>query len=211
MPGSIGWLGPAPRLRIAVIVSRFLNSFTKNFVICFYQVTKIFSTKLRLHHCVSCTAPCDFSPLADLAISFLREMSAIMVLTKIHMSLEYASTKILREKNLRQSLHVQWNFITHQFFSEFLQTLHDFRVCATRVGKHAVLSTTSHRSFCGSFFSGCWILFGLVNIGSPRPFINQKWLTVAGEMSLSVRSSRSRVFISLTVSDEDKLEENVEQ
>ena len=35
--------------------------------------------------------------------------------------------------------------------------------------------------------------------------------TVTGEMSLSIRSSRSRVLVSLTVGDEDELEEDVEQ
>ena len=35
--------------------------------------------------------------------------------------------------------------------------------------------------------------------------------TVTGEVSLSIRSSRSRDLISLTVSDEDELEEDVEQ
>ena len=35
--------------------------------------------------------------------------------------------------------------------------------------------------------------------------------TVTGEMSLSVRSSRSRVFISLTEGDQDELNEDVEQ
>ena len=35
--------------------------------------------------------------------------------------------------------------------------------------------------------------------------------TVTGEMSLSIRSSRSRVLVSLTVGDEDELEEHVEQ
>ena len=35
--------------------------------------------------------------------------------------------------------------------------------------------------------------------------------TVTGEMSLSIRSSRSRVSVSLTVGDEDELEEDVEQ
>ena len=35
--------------------------------------------------------------------------------------------------------------------------------------------------------------------------------TVTGEMSLSVRSSRSRVLVSLIVGDEDELEEDVEQ
>ena len=35
--------------------------------------------------------------------------------------------------------------------------------------------------------------------------------TVTGEMSLSIRFSRSRVLVSLTVGDEDELEEDVEQ
>ena len=35
--------------------------------------------------------------------------------------------------------------------------------------------------------------------------------TVTGEMSLSIRSSRSRVLVSLAVGDEDELEEDVEQ
>ena len=52
--------------------------------------------------------------------------------------------------------------------------------------------------------------FGLVNIRSLRYRSSTVVDTVTGEMSLSVRSSRSRVLVSLTVGDEDELED-VEQ
>ena len=59
---------------ISVIVSRF-TIFTENLVIDCDQITKIFCTKYGSAIASSARAPCDFGPLADLAISFFREVS----------------------------------------------------------------------------------------------------------------------------------------
>ena len=84
------------------------------------------------------------------------------------------------------------NFISHQIFSEFLQPLRDLRI--QRVA-----------SFYRGFLLICFLDFiGLVNIGTVVD-------TVTGEMSFSIRSSRSRVLVLLTVGDEHELEEDVEQ
>ena len=56
----------------------FVSSFavvTEDLVICCYQVTKICSTKYDSAKTSSARGPCDFGPLADLAISVFREVS----------------------------------------------------------------------------------------------------------------------------------------
>ena len=57
---------------ISMIVSRF-TTFTENFVICCYQVTKIVCTKHGSANASSARGPCNFGPLTDLAISVFRE------------------------------------------------------------------------------------------------------------------------------------------
>ena len=59
---------------ISITVSRF-TTFTENFVICCNQITKIFCTKYDSANATSALGPCDFGPLADLAISVFGEMS----------------------------------------------------------------------------------------------------------------------------------------
>ena len=58
----------------SMIVSRF-TTFTDNFVIGCNQITKIFCTKFDSANESSARGPCDFGPLADLAISVFREVS----------------------------------------------------------------------------------------------------------------------------------------
>ena len=70
---------------ISMIVSRF-TSFTENFVICGSQITKIFCTKYDSANESSARGPCNFGPLADLAISVFREVSINTVLTQISTS-----------------------------------------------------------------------------------------------------------------------------
>ena len=65
---------------IWMIVSRF-TTFNENFVICCYQVTKTFCTKYDSANASSAQGPCDFGPLADLAISVSREVSINTVFT----------------------------------------------------------------------------------------------------------------------------------
>ena len=71
---------------ISMIVSRF-TTFTENFVICCYQVTKSFCTKYGSANPSSARCPCNFGPLTDLAISVFREMSMNIVFTQILTSL----------------------------------------------------------------------------------------------------------------------------
>ena len=67
---------------ISMIVSRF-TTFTENFVICCYQVTKIHSARYGFAIASSAWGSCNFGPLADLAISVIREVSINTVLTQI--------------------------------------------------------------------------------------------------------------------------------
>ena len=91
---------------ISMIVSRF-TTFPDNFVICCYQVTKIFCTRYGSATASSARGPCDFSPLTDLANSVFGEMSFNTVLTQIRTSRMRGLLKILHEKNWRGSLCVQ--------------------------------------------------------------------------------------------------------
>ena len=71
-----------------MIVSRF-TIITENFVICCYQVTTICGSKYGFAIASSARGPCNFGPLADLAISVFREVSINTVFTQILTSLEY--------------------------------------------------------------------------------------------------------------------------
>ena len=57
---------------ISMNVSRFTIS-TEDFVICCYQVTKIFCTRNGSASASSARGPCNFGPLTDLAISVFRK------------------------------------------------------------------------------------------------------------------------------------------
>ena len=70
---------------ISMIVTRFA-SFTKKFVICCNQITKIFCTRYASAIASSARGPRDLGPLADLAISVFREVSLNTVFTQIHIS-----------------------------------------------------------------------------------------------------------------------------
>ena len=89
------------------------------------------------------------------------------------------------------------NFIIHQIFPEFLQPLRDFRI-------QRVSPSVAFLLVFGVLLA--WSTSGLPDLSST--VVDR----VTGEMSLSIRSSRSRVLVSLTVGgDEDELEEDVEQ
>ena len=70
---------------ISVIVSRF-TIFSKNLVVCCYQVTEVVSTRYGFAFASSARGPCNFGPLADLAISVFREVSIHTVFTQIRTS-----------------------------------------------------------------------------------------------------------------------------
>ena len=75
-------------------------------MVCCYQVTKIVSSRYGFAFASSARSPCNFGPLADLAISVFREMSnEHCVYPNPHVSLRSA-LKRLHEKNLRESLPV---------------------------------------------------------------------------------------------------------
>ena len=90
------------------------------------------------------------------------------------------------------------NSIIHQIFFEFLQPLLSLQTTGR--------SVPSWVPFLFGFgFLLAWSISG-------RPDRSSTVVdTVTGEMSLSIRSSRSRVLVSLTIGDEDELEEDVEQ
>ena len=98
------------------------------------------------------------------------------------------------------------NFIIHQIFSELLQPLRDFRT-------QRVFPFLQPRVF--PFFLVLFsIVFGVLLAWSTSglPDLSSTVVdTVTGEGSLSIRSSRSRVLVSLTVGDEGESEEDVEQ
>ena len=109
-----------------MIVSRFAI-FTEDVVICCYQVTQIFSRKYSSTIASPARSPCDFRPLADLAISVFREMSFNTVLTPILTSLGCGLYRyFMRRTGVRVSTFR--NFIIQQIFFEFLQPLRDFRI-----------------------------------------------------------------------------------
>ena len=58
-------------------------------MVCCYQVTEVVSTRYGFAFASSARSPCNFGPLADLAISVFREMSINNVFTQILTSLEY--------------------------------------------------------------------------------------------------------------------------
>ena len=73
---------------ISMIVSRF-TTFTENFVICCYQVTKICGSRYGFAIASSARGPCNFGPFTNFAISVFREMSMNTVFTQILTSLYY--------------------------------------------------------------------------------------------------------------------------
>ena len=92
---------------ISMIVSRFAIV-TEDLVICCNQITRIFCTRYDSANASSARSPCDFGPLADLAISVFREVSINTVFTQIRTSHKRAKAlKMIHDKNLRVSLCVQ--------------------------------------------------------------------------------------------------------
>ena len=87
---------------ISMTVSRF-STFTENFVIFCYQVTKIFCTRYGSAIPSSARGPCNFGLLADLAISVFRWMSINTVLTDIR-----TPRRICRWSMRRTGVWVPW-------------------------------------------------------------------------------------------------------
>ena len=181
-------------------------------MICCYQITKIFSTRYGSTIASSARRTCNFSSLADLAVSFFREMSINTVFTKILTSLEYGLQRcFVRRTGVRVSVY--WNFIIHQIFLNSCSHSGISELARPESainGSRGSLNNVSPRSFFGSFLFGFG--FSLAWLISGRPDRSSTVVdTVTGEMSLSIRSSRSRVLISLTVGEEDEDEEDDEE
>ena len=83
-------------------------------MICCNQTTKFFCTRYGFANASSAWGPCDFGPLADLAISVFGKMSINTVFTRIFTSLDVGSKDTL-EKNWRVSLCVQELFHPQHF------------------------------------------------------------------------------------------------
>ena len=109
-----------------MVVSRF-TTIAENFVICCYQVTKIFCTRYGSANAFSARGSCDVGPLTDLAISVFGEMSFNTVLTQILTSLGCGLYRgFMRRTGVRVS--VFRNSVIHSISSEFLQPLRDLRI-----------------------------------------------------------------------------------
>ena len=143
-------------------------------MICCYQVTKIFSTRYSSTVASSAWGPCNFGPFTDLAISVFREMSRNTVLTPILTSL----CNFVRRTGVRASC----NEISSS--TEF-----SLNSCS-----HSGISELNElpRSIVVSFLLGFGFLLAWVSSGCPD-LSPTEFDTCTGEMSLSIRSSRSRV------------------
>ena len=74
-------------------------------MVCCYQVTEVVSTRYGFAFASSARSPCNFGPLADLAISVFGKMSMNIVFTQFLTSLRSA-LKRLYEMNWCESLPV---------------------------------------------------------------------------------------------------------
>ena len=88
-----------------MIVSKF-TTFNENFVICCNQITQFFCTKYGSANETSARGPCNFRPLADLAISVFRELTINSVYPNPHFS-QAQDLMTVHEKNQRVNLYVQ--------------------------------------------------------------------------------------------------------
>ena len=101
-PESFERLSPAPLLHIGDC-SKFAIV-TEDLVICFYQVTKIWSSRYGFAIASSAWCLCNFGPSTDLAISVIREMSINTVLTKSSRLLVVGSKDTLWEELAWESI-----------------------------------------------------------------------------------------------------------
>ena len=84
------WLCPLSSLIlyhdcVSVIVSR-STSFIENFVICCYQVTKLFCSRYCFASALPARSPCNLGSLGHFAISFFREVTKDTVPPRHHFS-----------------------------------------------------------------------------------------------------------------------------
>ena len=147
---------------ISVIVSR-CTTFTENFVICCNQITKICCTKYDSANTSSARSPCDFGPLADLAISVFREVSINTVFTQIR-----TSRRLWRWSMRRTCVWVSAfrNPVIHKILSEFLQPF--WYVGMTRVSPYLPFHTFAwHGWRChGCWGRQAWGRLGMINFSA---------------------------------------------
>ena len=181
---------------ISMIVSRF-TIFTENFVICCNQITKIHSSRYGFAIASSAWGPCNFGPFTDLAISVFRKWVWTLCLPKSSRLFVIGSKDTSWEElacespclGISSSIKFSLNSCSHSGISE-----HNGSLCSLLDYSLLVFGVLL-----------AWSTSGLPDLSSTVVD------TVTGEMSLSIRSSRSRVLVSLTVGDEDELEKDVEQ
>ena len=175
------------------------SNFHWELCVCCYQVTNIFCTRYGSAIASSARGPCDFGPLADLAISVFREMSINTVLTQIR-TFRRRKLRMVRSKNWRVSLCVQElhhppHFLWILAATPGFQNLRDVRRQTTSV---RVLSWSPFYLFL-VFLVGWATLLVIgftANNGFHRSIINiETWHRLGEEVSLSVRSSFSSLII----------------
>ena len=160
---------------ISMIVSRF-TTFTENFVICCYQVTKIFCTKYDSTNTFSA------GPLADLATSVLREVSPKCSLLVDVGSKDGSWEELTCESRCSGTLSSTW-----------------FSLCSC---SHSGMSEHKGSPQSKAWYSllfGFGFVVGLGDNGSPRFVISStcELDTSTGWESVPLRSSLSRVSLPL--------------
>ena len=193
---------------MSMIVSR-LAIVTEDLVIGCNQITKFFSSRYGFAFASSTWGPCNFGPFTDLAISVFRKMSINTVLTQI-----WVLTLCLPKSSLLfvvGSKDTSWEELACESPCNGISSSTKFSLNSC---SHSGILESPHGfpvllgfPFYLFFLGFCWL-----RISSGRPDLSSTVVdTCTGEMSLSGWSSRSRVWISLTVGDEDELGEDVEQ
>ena len=168
---------------ISVIVSR-LAIVAKDLVICCCQFTKIYSSRFGFAIASSARGPCNFGPFTDLVISVFREIRKILCLPKSSRLFAVGSKEASWDELAWES---PWTGI----------------LSSTKLS----LNSCSHSGISESdgFPSSIVVSSGSSDL-SPTEVD-----TCTGEMSLLFPSSRSRVWISPTVGEEDEDEEDEEE
>ena len=114
--------------RVSMIVARF-TSFTENFVIRCYSITKVFRCG---HDCTSAPSarrPRNLASQADIAISVLREVSEDTMLTPIPHLL--AALKVIHEKNWKRL-----GVLEHYHLQMFVELFEPFWQITQRVSSN---------------------------------------------------------------------------
>ena len=175
--GSIEWLSPEPRLHIGDCFE--IRKWSLKTLWSAVIKAPFFSTRYGSTIASSPRGPCNFSPLADLAISVFRRMSINTVFKQILTLLEYGLWRWFVSR-IGVRVSVFWNFVIHQIFPEFLQPLRNFRIYRVSPFPQQRVSP-----FFSCFFLFFWIFICLVNIGWPWSLMNRIWHLHGRDVTLS--------------------------